>query len=255
MLGVTAARSSEPFVGTLEYVATTPAVTRDRSERSTTTCRAPWRLSSARKPARSGGTAIRLAHVDRSALHEPDERVVERHHAVLAAAFDRQRQLRRLAFGEHAARPPGVFSSTSRAATRPPPFFLSSTWTTTPRRFCASDSCTCRRCSGGYRSMMRSMAPLALCAGKPPMTSWPRRRGVERQRSSAPASAPLRAPARRDPRAAPHAPRPASRPLPPRTSRWLMKRAGPLVHDVDLALDRDDVIAARAVDQIHERRR
>ena len=67
----------------------------------------------------------------------------------------------------------GVFSSTSRAGTRPPPFFRSRTWTTTPRSESASLSCTWRRCSGAWRSMIRSMAPLAVCAEKPPTTSRP----------------------------------------------------------------------------------
>jgi len=40
----------------------------------------------------------RLANVDDAALNERDERVDERHHARPAAAFNRQRQLRELAF-------------------------------------------------------------------------------------------------------------------------------------------------------------
>ena len=77
--------------------------------------------------------------------------------------------------------------------------------------------------------------------------------GIERQvHQRAPSAAP-RAPARRDLPAAPRARPPPSRRCRPDFA-LADERAVALVDDVDLALDRDDVIAARAVDQIHERR-
>ena len=67
----------------------------------------------------------------------------------------------------------GVLSSTSRAGRRPPPILRNNTCTMTPRSEPASASCACRRYSGAYESMMRSIAPVAVCAEKPPITRRP----------------------------------------------------------------------------------
>ena len=86
------------------------------------------------------------------------------------------------------------------------------------------------------------------------MTRWPDAAASSATFISAPVARSARAPARRDPRAAPRAP-PRARPrLLPRTSRWLTNELPALVDDVDLALDRDHVVAPRAVDQVDERR-
>src|SRR5881409_97348 len=47
-------------------------------------------------------TTVGVAAVDGAALDEADERIVERHHPVPPSAFDGHRQLRRLAFSQHA---------------------------------------------------------------------------------------------------------------------------------------------------------
>ena len=102
--------------------------------------------------------------------------------------------------------------------------------------------------------MMRSIAPRRGVRRESADHEWPDAAASSATFISAAGAAAPRARARPDPRAAPPRAAASISSSPPRTSRWLMNERAAIVDDVDLALDRDDVIAARAVDQVDERR-
>ena len=102
-----------------------------------------------------------------------DERVVQRHHPMLAAAVDGHRQLRRLAFRNQIRPPRCVFSSTSRAATRPPPDLRSSTCATTPRSALRQPKLNLRPALRRRLIDDAITASVAVCAVSAPITRCP----------------------------------------------------------------------------------